>query len=72
MCDKDNYIDSIMDSYDESPDMDRFTSVTDVQGSQIKDTFLNEETKNYENDDHSRSWKFRAIMPSSMKLKLSK
>lgn len=72
MCDKDNYIDSIMDSYDESPDMDSYTSVVDVQGSQIRDTFLNDETKNYVNDDHSRSRKFRAIMPSGMKLKLSK
>lgn len=72
MCDKDNYIDSIMDSYDSTPDMDSYTDLTDVQGGQIRDCFKNESTKNYENDDHSRNWKFRAIMPSSMKLKLSK
>ena len=72
MCDKDNYIDSIMDSYDSTPDMDSYTSLVDVQGSQIRDTFLNDETKNYENDDHSRSWKFSSIMPSGIRTKLSK
>lgn len=72
MCDKDSYIDSIMDSYDSTPDMDSYTSLVDVQGSQIRDTFLNDETKNYVNDDHSRSWKFRAIMPSGIRPKLSK
>ena len=71
MCDKD-LINSIMDSYDSTPDMDDYTDLTDVQGTRIRDCFKNESTKNYENDDHSRSWKFKAIMPSGIKTKLSK
>ena len=43
MCDKD-YIDSIMDSYDSTPDMDSYTDLTDVQGTKIRDCFKNEST----------------------------
>ena len=53
-----SYIDEIMDSYDDTPSpIDSITDVTDVQWSQIRDTFINDSTREYQKD-HSRNWKF--------------
>ena len=57
MCD--SLLDYIRDSYEEnSPsDMDKYYDTTDIQWSWIKDANVNEETKNYETDWHTRSWR---------------
>lgn len=67
MCD--SLLDYIRDSYEEnSPsDMDKYYDTTDIQWSWIKDANVNEETKNYEADWHTRSWRTSL----GIKLKLS-